>query len=86
MNWRKVVYAYYRFLKSKLNKDTHAIKIKIAGKNWQGKYFALTDDDQYLSFTENDVFQVVRNGYVIRISSSDIQSNDLILMNKVVDN
>ena len=82
----KAGYAYYRFLKSKLNKDTQAIKIKIAGKNWQGKYFALTDDDQYLSFTENDVFQVVRNGSVIRISASDIQSNDLILMNKVVDN
>lgn len=82
----KAGYAYYRFLKSKLNKDTQAIKIKIAGKNWQGKYFALTDDDQYLSFTENDVFQVVRNGSVIRIPSSDIQSNDLILMNKVVDN
>lgn len=82
----KAGYAYYRFLKSKLNKDTRAIKIKIAGKNWQGKYFALTDDDQYLSFTENDVFQVVRNGSVIRISASDIQSNDLILMNKVVDN
>lgn len=82
----KAGYAYYRFLKSKLNKDTKAIKIKIAGKTWQGKYFALTDDDQYLSFTENDVFQVVRNGSVIRISSSDIQSNDLILMNKVIDN
>ena len=82
----KAGYAYYRFLKSKLNKDTKAIKIKIAGKTWQGKYFALTDDDQYLSFTENDVFQVVRDGSVIRISSSDIQSNDLILMNKVIDN
>ena len=82
----KAGYAYYRFLKSKLNKDTQAIKIKIAGKNWQGKYFALTDDDQYLSFTENDVFQVVRNGSVIRISSSDIQTGDLILMNKVIDN
>src|SRR5574344_692071 len=82
----KAGYAYYRFLKSKLNKDTKAIKIKIAGKTWQGKYFALTDDDQYLSFTENDVFQVVRNGSVVRISSSDIQSNDLILMNNVIDN
>ena len=81
----KAGYAYYRFLKSKLNKDTQAIKIKLAGKDWQGKYFALTDDDQYLSFTDDDVFQVVRNGSVIRISSSYIQSNDLILMNKVVD-
>ena len=58
-------------------------------ENLQTNYIKI-ERQEYLigcsSFTENDVFQVVRNGSVIRIPSSDIQSNDLILMNKVVDN
>lgn len=81
----KAGFAYYRFLKSKLNKDTKAIKINLVGKDRKGKFFALTDENQYLSFTENDYFQIVRNNEIKRVHSSELNQNDLILMNKVDD-
>lgn len=81
----KAGFTYYRLLKSKLNKDTKAIKINLVGKDRHGKFFALTDSNQYLSFTENDYFQVVRNNNIIRVHSSELNQNDLILMHKVDD-
>ena len=81
----KAGFTYYRLLKSKLNKDTKAIKINLVGKDRNGKFFALTDSNQYLSFTENDYFQVVRNNNIIRVHSSELNQNDLILMHKVDD-
>ena len=81
----KAGFTYYRLLKSKLNKDTKAIKINLVGKDRHGKFFALTDSNQYLSFTENDYFQIVRNNNIIRVHSSELNQNDLILMHKVDD-
>ena len=81
----KAGFTYYRLLKSKLNKDTKAIKINLVGKDRHGKFFALTDSNQYLSFTENDYFQIVRNNNIIRVHSSELNENDLILMHKVDD-
>ena len=81
----KAGFTYYRLLKSKLNKDTKAIKINLVGKDRHGKFFALTDSNQYLSFTENDYFQIVRNNNIIRVHSSELNQGDLILMNKVDD-
>ena len=78
-------FAYYRLLKSKFNKDTKAIKITLVGKNRHGMFFALTDSNQYLTFTENDYFQIVRNNNIIRIHASELNQGDLILMNKVDD-
>ena len=81
----KAGFTYYRLLKSKLNKDTKAIKINLVGKDRHGKFFALTDSNQYLSFTENDYFQIVRNNNIIRVHASELNQNDLILMHKVDD-
>ena len=81
----KAGFTYYRLLKSKLNKDTKAIKINLVGKDRHGKFFALTDSNQYLSFTENDYFQIVRNNNIIRVHASELNENDLILMHKVDD-
>lgn len=81
----KAGFTYYRLLKSKLNKDTKAIKINLVGKDRHGKFFALTDSNQYLTFTENDYFQIVRNNEIKRVHSSELNQNDLILMNKVDD-
>ena len=81
----KAGFTYYRLLKSKLNKDTKAIKINLVGKDRHGKFFALTDSNQYLSFTENDYFQIVRNNNIIRVHSSELNQNDLILLHKVDD-
>lgn len=81
----KAGFTYYRLLKSKLNKDTKAIKLNLVGKDRHGKFFALTDSNQYLSFTENDYFQIVRNNNIIRVHASELNQNDLILMHKVDD-
>ena len=68
-----------------LNEVTKAIKINLVGKDRHGKFFALTDSNQYLSFTENDYFQIVRNNNIIRVHSSELNQGDLILMHKVDD-
>ena len=72
-------------MKSKFNKDNKAIKITLVGKKRHGEFFALTESNQYLTFTENDYFQIVRNNNIMRVHSSELNQGDLVLMNKVDD-
>jgi len=69
-------YKRYKFLKSKINSETHALKI--LKNNTVDKIIEL--EEGYISYTDDDFFTIIRNNMVMRVHSSEMLVYDLILM------
>lgn len=71
----------YFLLKSKINQDTLGLKVVLVGKNRNG-FYLITDNNQYISFTNQDIFTIIRDNNFIRCNAIDIKVDDVLLLSK----
>lgn len=69
----------YQLLKSKVNSETRGLKVALVGKRRSGYYFT-TELNEFVRFTENDVFTIVRGDFLMPCSGTGLQSGDVVLM------
>lgn len=74
--------ARYKLLKSKINTSTRGMRVDFIGKNRKDGFYLSTDTSEFIRFTENDVFTIVRGGYMMPCSGPDLQRGDVLLLTK----
>ena len=72
----------YQLLRSKINTSTRGLKIALVGKRRDGYYFT-SETGEFIRFTDNDVFSIVRENYCMPCSGTDLQRGDVVLMNRI---
>lgn len=84
---KKVAYNRDRYclLKSKINQDTRALKVTLVGKN-RTKYYCFTDDNSYITFTDNDVFTILRDDDFVKCKAVDLKIGDVLILSKDTNN
>lgn len=71
----------YQLLKSKVNSETRGLKVVLVGKRRDGYYFT-SEANEFVKFTENDVFSIIRGDFCMPCSGTCLQSGDVVLLNK----
>lgn len=72
----------YKLLKSKIDSQTRGLKVKLVGKRRDGTYYFSTELNEFIRFSANDVFTVVRDSYCMPCSGPDLQTNDVVLLSR----
>lgn len=71
----------YSLLQSKINSSTVGVRVTLVGKNRRGLYL-VTEDEQYITCSAEDVFTVLRDNTFIQCLSEDIQPQDVLILAK----
>ena len=66
----------YKFLKSKINDSSRYIKID------KNENHILTANDEFISYTDDDYFVIIRDFLIMRVHALDIKTNDLIVLSE----
>ena len=72
----------YKLLKSKIDSQTRGLKVQLVGKRRDGTYYFSTELNEFIRFTANDVFTIVRDSYCMPCSGPDLQTNDVVLLSR----
>lgn len=66
----------YKIVKSKINKDTHVLEVQ----SNDAENLILDLGDQFISYTLDDNFVIIREGIIMRVHSTEIIEKDLITL------
>ena len=70
----------YKLLKSKINTTTRGLKVVLIGKG-----YVITNTGEFVRFTPNDTFTIIRNGIIMPIKGCDLEIGDVLTLSELSD-